>query len=50
MPLFPAHAGMNRNQVQYVRSFSSVPRPCGDEPAARQVGLFRVFCSPPMRG
>jgi len=30
--VFPAHAGMNRNEIKLFISRDGVPRACGDEP------------------
>ena len=48
--LFPAYAGMNRQNNENRIESITVPRLCGDEPSHTAKHLEDVLCSPPMRG
>ena len=48
--VFPAHAGMNRQDAAAVRPVLRVPRACGDEPVTSEAVINALKCSPRMRG
>ena len=47
---FPAHAGMNREQVETPNGLFGVPRACGDEPQGGGLAYLLMRRSPRMRG
>ncbi len=49
-PLFPAHAGMNREAERMLIQVKAVPRARGDEPGFFKGGRFIDCCSPRTRG
>ena len=48
--LFPAPAGMNRGVVPKHGVLASIPRACGDEPAAQEMRRLERDYSPRLRG
>ena len=48
--MFPAYAGMIRNNTFSPLSSSSVPRLRGDDPSEGVESAIRYACSPPTRG
>ncbi len=48
--LFPAHAGMNRRQMQEIAYKGAVPRTRGDEPGDTTTCRKSIDCSPHTRG
>ncbi len=48
--MFPAYAGMNRDEGGGGTSFPYVPRICGDEPEVGKMNKHSYKCSPHMRG
>ena len=48
--MFPAHAGMNRENEGGGKNLSYVPRARGDEPFLDRFGLSDGVCSPRTRG
>ena len=48
--MFPADAGMNREQGKQVNAAGSVPRRRGDEPGNITIWINDDVCSPQTRG
>ena len=48
--VFPACAGMNRNDIGNIDRLLGVPRMRGDEPELRELSEERRQCSPHARG